>query len=767
MISGRHLIVSILICCVAFQIKGQLPGGSWRDHLPYSHGFKLAEYDNRVFCLTSDGSLYSYNLRDRSIKKHSKVNGLSDADISTIGSSADRKTFLIGYRNGNIDLIRKDSVFNISDIKRKTITGGKSIRNVYFHGQYAYLACDFGIVLFDPVKGEIKDTYFFGPGGTQISVNDIAADESFLYAATEQGIFRASLTDPNLLDFNAWTPIQTLPDPAASYGFVVAFNNRIFTLYRNPSTSTDMVLSFDMVNWEPWQNSFSGNYEFIGNQKGFLVLSSADLTKVFSQEGAMDRELVSYYAKSVLIDSENRLWYAASYGGLVMTDNEGNGSAIAPQGPPFRDAGDIEILDGRVWVGGGTFNSQWSGYGAYSLIDEQWHEYNGSSFPELKDFLNISEIAIDPLDPSHVIGGSYGYGIVEFRNGVLISLEDQAGGVLRPVQGYEGQPGYVRITGVDFDAEGTAYAVGSNALTAVYKKAPDEEWTAIDLEYEDFGFNNNLGEILVTSQKQKWIAITTGGILAFKDENGVVTNEKFISVKNQEGDVFDNILSLAEDKDGSIWVGTNKGPVIYQDPEDIFNQDKPIGYQPLIPRNDGTNFASLLLSSEQINDIEVDGADRKWIATQKSGVFLLSPDGKKEIHHFTEENSPLFSNSVQTIAVNDKTGEVFFGSEKGIVAFRSVATEGGDDFGDVYVFPNPVREDYDGDITVTGLAANVNVKITDIAGNLVYETTALGGQAVWNGRNFRGDRVQTGVYMVFCTNEDGLKTFVTKLLLIH
>jgi hypothetical protein len=145
----------------------------------------------------------------------------------------------------------------------------------------------------------------------------------------------------------------------------------------------------------------------------------------------------------------------------------------------------------------------------------------------------------------------------------------------------------------------------------------------------------------------------------------------------------------------------------------------------------------------------------------------VSPDGKKEIYHFTEENSPLFSNNVLTTAVNEKTGEVFFGTDKGIVSFRGEATQGSDDFSQVYVFPNPVREDYEGIITVTGLVEDVNVKFTDISGNLVFETTALGGQAVWDGRNFRGERVHTGVYLIFCTSEDGTKTHVTKLLFIH
>jgi hypothetical protein len=763
----RYLTFFLAAVLITPVIYAQMPSGAWRDHLPYSHGKKLTEFNNRIYCLTTDGSLYSFGLSDRNITKHSKVNGLSDAEISTIGTSTGNSTLLIGYSDGNIDLIRNDSIINIPDIKRKSIVGGKSINNVYFINNFAYLACDFGIVLCDLNRHEIKETYYIGPGGTQLSVNAITSDGINLIAATAQGIFHADLSDPNLLDFSAWKKFQQLPDPDISYKFIVSYNNSLFTIYTNSNTP-ESVIRFDESSWENWSQNFSSNYEFLGGQNGNLVVSTADNTRIYSSQGTLAREIISYYSQDVLVDSRNDLWYAARFGGLVMVDANGNGNAIAPSGPPYRDAGDIESLQGNVWVAGGTFKTQWTGYGAYSFIDEKWKEYNGNSIPDLKDFLNISEISIDPNDPGHIIGGSYGYGIAEFQDGVLVHIENENGGVLKPVQSYEGQPGYVRITGTDIDKDGNVYAVGSNALTAAYKKAVGQDWAAIKLNYKGFGFLTNTGEILVTSTGQKWLAVINKGIVIFEDENGESVKEKFLTVKTRNTPSFDFILCLAEDKDGTIWVGTNKGPVQYSDPSEILNSSDAVeGYQYVIPRNDGTTSGDIMLSSEQVNDIAIDGGNRKWIATEKSGVFLISADGKKELLHFNEENSPLFSNSVQTIGINDKTGEVFFGTDKGIIAYRGGATEAGDDFGDVYVFPNPVRETYQGNISVTGLASDVNVKITDITGNLVYETTALGGLAVWDGRNFRGDRVQTGVYLVFCTNEDGTKTYVTKLLFIH
>jgi len=176
-----------------------------------------------------------------------------------------------------------------------------------------------------------------------------------------------------------------------------------------------------------------------------------------------------------------------------------------------------------------------------------------------------------------------------------------------------------------------------------------------------------------------------------------------------------------------------------------------------------------LLETEVVTAIAVDGANRKWIGTQKAGVFLMSEDGTEQILHFDENSSPLLSNNITSIAINHETGEVFFGTDKGIISYKSTATKGSDKFKkeDVYAYPNPVREDYEGIIAIKGLVTNAVVKITDISGTLIYETIAEGGQAIWNGKNFNGEKAHTGVYLVFASNEDGSETIVTKILVIN
>jgi hypothetical protein len=764
-VPARFITAGVLVLLFPlFQTAAQTAVGEWRDHLPYNEGRCLALAGTKVYCSTSGGGLFSLDTRDNSLTKLSKVTGLSDADISSIGYSEATRTLVIAYSNGNLDLVRNDSIFNLPDIRRKAIMADKAVNRMFFMDRFAYLACGFGIVVCDLQKMEISDSYLFGPGGTQIRVNDIVSDGNYLFAATEFGIYKASMSGENLVDYNAWQKLEMLPEPDAEYRFLAWHSGKLFTVY-HPETGSESVISVTGTGWEVWPTEADGNFGYLGALHGNLLVCSDQHIRIFDQNGTLVRDAGGYYPKFALTDAEDRLWYADPYSGLVGINPNGSGTIYCPVGPAYRSAGDMQVKNGTLWVGGGTEGTKWKSYGAYSFSDEKWTNYNNRTFPLLEGFLNISRIAIDPADPQHVFGGSIGYGVVEFKNGALTGLYDETNSVLRSVTGYG--HGFVIVSGMCLDAMSNLFVSTTFSENPVYRRKASGEWEVLDLAYPNFGVDTRIGEVLATSEGQVWLLVQNDGIVVFDADRDNSSRERFFSVRNQIPDLLDRVYSIAEDRDGNIWVGTNKGPVVYYNPGDVFDASNVQGYQPEIPRNDGTNYVDLLLSTEKINDIAVDGANRKWFATEKSGVFLVSDDGKKEIRHFTAENSPLFSNNVLTLAVNDLTGEVFFGTDKGMVSWRGEATEATDEFGKVYVFPNPVREDFDGMITVTGLARDSNVKITDISGNLVYETTALGGQAVWDGRNFRGERVYTGVYLVFCTNRDGSRTHVTKLLFIH
>jgi hypothetical protein len=280
-----------------------------------------------------------------------------------------------------------------------------------------------------------------------------------------------------------------------------------------------------------------------------------------------------------------------------------------------------------------------------------------------------------------------------------------------------------------------------------------------------------IGDILITKTGHKWIVLPRGyGLFVLDDNNtpDVFIDDRYkkMLVEDSENKVISLVYSIAEDLDGNVWVGTDQGPLIYYNPENVFENDLKAS-RIKIPRNDGSGLADYMLGTEIITSIAVDGSNRKWLGTYSSGAYLLSPDGTVQIINHNEKNSPLFSNSIVSLAVDNKTGDVWLGTSKGLQSVRGDATAGEGKFTNVYTFPNPVREDFTGNVTITGLMRDSQIRITDISGNLVYETVSDGGQATWDLKIYNGQRVSTGVYLVFCASSDGSQSFVTKMLVIR
>jgi ligand-binding sensor domain-containing protein len=248
----------------------------------------------------------------------------------------------------------------------------------------------------------------------------------------------------------------------------------------------------------------------------------------------------------------------------------------------------------------------------------------------------------------------------------------------------------------------------------------------------------------------------------------VFSDDRFkkMLVKDNENKYISNIYSIAEDLDGNIWVGTDQGPLIYYNPEKAFTDDL-VAYRINIPRNDGTGLGDYLLKTETITSIAVDGANKKWLGTANSGAYYLSSDGLTLIKNYNEQNSPLLSNYIVSLSIDNKSGDIWFGTLKGVQSVRGNATTGEEKFTKVYTFPNPVRENFTGNVTITGLLRDSQIRISDISGNLVYKTVSDGGQATWDLKTYNGHRVATGVYLVFCASKDGSQSYVTKMLVIR
>ena len=765
----------ILFVIATDLLYGQVPVGQWRDHLPYLKATRVIKANNRIYCVANN-NLYYYNRKDASINKLSKVKGLSDVSVSAIEYDHTLDILVVGYDNGNIDLLDKDGITNINAIEQKPIPGSKKVNNIYITGNTAFLATGFAVVAINLEKKEIKDTYYIGENGEKEEIMDFTSDETYYYALKKDAILRADKSSPYLIDYNQWEKFKQFNYSNAKLTEIEYFNGYLCFILSVDGFRNDTLYILNGNSLSVFDPEYPADYYRIrGSETNFLV-SRIYSSLIYDGNFNYLKKISVANPYDTYFDENDASKWIASSAGLIHSYGDLR-DTIVPNGPKNSGAYDFCYSNGTMWVAGGTPNYYYSLYGVHYLEDEIWNTIDHNSDPGLEGVLNVSSIIVDPNDPNHVFGGSNNSGLVEFRNKKVVKFYNENNSILKPTDGTENEVPqiHLKIAGMDYDSKGNLILAVSSSSNPIYILTPTGNMINLELNHSGLGVRSEITDLLVTSNDHIWVSIKNGGIFII-DINGTPDDQsddlkRSINVVNQNGDLRNNVSCMVEDLDNSIWVGTGNGPVIFSDHKNYVNQDPElqtktvIGYQVTLP--DFKDIVQYLLVSDRIISIAIDGANRKWLGTESSGVYLVSPTGYNQIYNFRKENSPLFDNEIPSIGINDDTGEVFFATSYGIISFRADATEASDDFGKVYVFPNPVRSGYQGVITITGLASDVNVKITDISGNLVYETTALGGQATWNGKTLDGRKVHTGVYLVFSSNEDGTKTNVTKLLFIN
>jgi hypothetical protein len=744
-------------------VLGQVPIGNWRTHLPYQYCSLVEATNDRVYCSAS-GGLFYYNLEDHLVEKISKMDGLSDNGVSAMRWDPDLETMILAYESSNLDIIRQGTVINLPDIMKKQISGDKSIYDICYIGEKAYLSTGFGIVVLNLEKNEISETYVIGDDGQALKVNQLTTDGTYLFAATGKGIRKGLLSDPFLVDFHAWETITSIPGSTGEFSSIAFFQDHIFTTLADPAGEQDQVFYSSGTGWVSYPY-YTGKkcYELL-NQGEFLTLVDDTAVHVINDDFLVVQQMFSSSPRSAVLDDRGDLWLA-DYGHGLLT-NQGDGTwSIIPNGPYSTSVFDMEesagVLQAVVGAVSGSWSNLWETATLETFADEEW------SWTHSWEERDLITLAVDPEDPSHVYAGSWGFGLLEFYGGEVTRFNETNSTLQTIIPGP-----YVRIGGVALDPQGNLWMTNSNVAEPISVLKSDGTWKSFQADNLITGFNA-LGDILVSSSGHKWVIVPRGNGLFAMDDNMTIDETsddlyKKVSVVDKFGKVItNNVYSFAEDHNGNLWLGTNQGILVMYSPYRLFTDGSVYAQEILIPRNDGSGYADPLLGAQVVTAIEVDGANRKWLGTTGGGVYLVSEDGLEEIAHFNTSNSPLLSNAITDICVNGVSGEVFFGTDKGIISYKGEALQGSTAYSNVVVYPNPVRETYDGPVAIKGLLENTTVKITDMSGNLVFETVSLGGQAIWDGTNFRGERVATGVYMVYLSSADGILSHVTKLLFIH
>ncbi len=741
--------------------------GLWRDHLPYHSAIDVVAGNNKIFCATPY-SIFNIDLADNSVTRMSRVNGLHETGVSAISYNAANEKLFIGYQNSNIDIIYRNDVFNIPDIKLDNITGDKTIYNVFASGKYFYLSTGLGVIVIDADKYEVKDSWFIGNNGGQVKVNGFTIDNSFFYAATDEGLKRTSVNTVDPANYLNWQNLSGANGlPAGASNDVVMASGKIFAL------KNDSIFALNGNSWSLFFTEATWKIQNINSSSGKIIIGlikndgSAKVTSL-NTDGTIARTIqqpgiIVLPMKTILVN--NDYWVADSVSGLnkFMSTGFENYNLNSPQSIA---TGEIVFVNNVFYAAAGSVNANWQKQnnknGIYKFFDGQWTNFNSKQFIQLDSLPDLVSVAIDPRDAS-IWTGSYGGGLLHIKTGNSFEIFKQNSSIGQATF----DPGSYRVSGLAFDKENNLWIANYGAAQNIVVRKNDGSWKTFAPPFALL--ENAVSQIIIDDENQKWIVSPKGnGLIVFND-NGTIDNtadDKWKLYRSGAGIgnlPTNNILSIAKDKNGFIWIGTSDGIGVVQCPQDVFSSQGCDAIWPVVTQG---GFNQYLFKGEEVRSIAVDGADRKWIAT-KNGAWLISAEGEKVIYRFTEENSPLLSNDVKGIAIDGKTGEIFFATANGICSFRSTATEGGETNNNVLVFPNPVPPGYSGSIAIRGLVNNAIVKITELDGRLVYQTRALGGQAVWDGKDYKGRRISSGVYLVLVSDDGRKENLASKIIFIN
>ena len=759
--------------------QNPLPLGQWRSHLPFPNGKLVTQSRDKVFYATAY-SIIEVDKEERALRFLDKVNALSNVGIQLIRYNPLSEVLIVAYRNAVIDLLLPDGeTITLPQIRNFTnFVGEKEIYDIFVENDsIIYLAANYGVSQLNILTRRFTFTTFTGVAARRVHVFD-----GDIYIATDEGIYRAPTTGVNLLDFGNW---QLL---GSAEGFPGDYSASAFATFKDALYVgvNDTLFRYENNRLEFVHYELGSTLEFLTHE-GFHLLAGYRPGRIvfFHPEedimGILPGECVQTPVYAIE-DAQSRIWIGNE------RFNSGFRSVSSPYGgscdnfninSPYSEAvWDMAVYKNQLWMASGgldqTLSARFIPDGFASFSNGQWAIYNRDNRPELKgadlnsnddDVQVFVSVAIHPGN-GKVYMGSFIEGVIEVDGEVIRHYIETNSSLQRG----QDDP-RVRVAGLAFDADHNLWVSNNLVDRPLSVLKPDGTWQSFAPPGCD---QNQLFDLVVDGSGYKWVRVgaSGAGLLLFDegrmDDPGDDRCRLFTS--NNSNLPSNNVNCLAVGLDGDVWVGTTEGITIFECGASAF-EDICQGSRRIV-EVDG--FGAFLLESENVQAIAVDGANRKWVGTQ-SGLFVLSPNGSEVVAHFTERNSPLLSDDVRSIAIDQDNGEVFIGTNNGLISYQSDAV-GASNFhqSKVLVYPNPVREDYDGPIAIRGLARDANVKITDVSGKLVFETRALGGQAIWDGRDYNGRRVQSGVYLVFSTSSPRFVGFggkadtaVAKILVIN
>ena len=758
----KRIIPILIIASSLCSAQAQMEMGGWRTEFSYTGVDQLVQTKDKVYALCS-GNLYSVDKTYNSLETYSKLTGLSDGNILMAGYSESTNLLLICYNNLNIDLIDGATTYNLSELKNKEITS-KTLNNIAFDGNYAYLSCGFGIVVINLQKKEIANTYIIGEGGQYANIKQVQVTEDSIYALTNSQLCSAYKNERNLADYNLWKRRQLPNGTKNTIAFFGGKMNLFGDVWYTWEEGTGWSLhSTDIINVT--QAHIYNNY--------LTVQSPAYLTAVYDENYNSDTLFYNSGKDAVYDPTKKEIWVGLDSLYKYAMDGDVE-NKFCPTGPYVNDVSFFKYENGRLLSGCGTdysasgvvqvkYNGEWSVIKREDLDSP----YNGL-------FYSIWDATLDPRDAKRMLVATW-RGLFEFYNNKFVKLYNSSNSGL---QSQSWSSDIVLCDGVMFDQNNFLWVLNAQSGNLLKSMDTNNSWHSIG--YTQLYNKATTTPIFESENGYKWVLCprkadseTYGTGLFVVDDNDTpygTSDDKtrwmsYFSLSDGNTYTPNSFRCIAEDKNNDIWIGTDIGPFILSNTANIFNSSY-TAQRIKITREDNTTLADYLLSTEQINAIAVDGANRKWVATNTSGVYLLSDDGQETIHHFTTDNSPLTTDDITGLALNQENGEVYIATANGMFVYQSDAAAGNADLENIHVYPNPVKPDFEGQITVAGLMEDCEIRITDLEGHVICHGKSNGGLYAWDGNLSDGERAPTGVYFVFAITKDGETKNVTKFAII-
>ncbi len=791
MIKRTQTAILAFIIGVISSIAQTASVGDWKIYTSFDGVDRIVATPEKYYYL-SDGSLFSYDYKQDETYAYTTQNKLNDTEIDNIFYNPANRYLAVTYMNGNIDLLYDNGkTVSMSDIRDAIMSTSKRINYITFGQNRIYVATEFGIVIFDDQRHCVVESGIYNtPVKVFTRLGDyylIGCNDRFRYMKADRRI--NSLNNFKEIFYSINLAIQPVGDNALIASAQLKFYDSVIRLYK-----------FDFENGTADFTIVQDNFEayYIDPADNGYCISGTDRVMLLDKEGKPTLNTpFSHYPAAIWKESDGMM--AACNNGIAKFAYENGtwqqeGESFTPGTINLKSVDMLRfdnwgnlymtgITDSRYLDTGSTARTPINRLNADGTIEDlepvnlTFPIQINVSVPDDKKLWNNTSLTPHPSLQGQFYVSNYFQGLsIHHDNEILETYID----INSPIEKWWG----CTAMGTTFDDKGNLWAlINYDKDPSLYFIPADktsgptkEDWVPVSLK----GFKTEKDARILYGKKSKAIIITTSRydspVVVYDTKGTESLNDDTFSVigrfVDQDGrDFFSNRHpAMFEDENGHIWLGTSDGVIIINNPKALAANPQTPVTRVKVSRNDGTNLADYLLSGETVLAIDADNANRKWIATKENGVYLVSDDGTKIIDHFTTDNSPLPSNSVHSIACDPESNSIYFGTPAGLAQYSSTASPARADFSEVVAYPNPVRPDFTGWITIKGLMENSLVKIADAAGNVIFTTRSEGGMAMWDGCNSAGQRAKTGVYYVFASSgsESSSTTgAVTKIMIVN